>query len=482
MFYQLWKELRGQTAEKFRTTYTHPMDDGQCRAFKIRFDGEGVDDYGGPYREIFQQMCDELQASDPSSTRARDGDGGSGANSALNNRQTIGAFNLDGISMNLDESLESIGSIGSIGTMNNNNPNGDEEGQPLRHPDKCLLPLLMPTPNWTAAECKERYKYMFNIGSRSDLHMDLFDFMGRIVGVAVRSRVSVDLALPSIIWKSVVRERLSEVDLASFDVHAYQYVTHLSGIQKRLRTSRSTSEKEQATAEAACLLQDLTWSAVLSDGSVVDLRENGRQQPVEVECLGEYLTKYVKARLTESAEAIEAFREGFLTVIPESALTVLQWHELQSLVCGANEIDVDRLRKNTEYDEDVSPTDPHIQLFWRVLSSFSEVEKSAFLRFVWARPTLPPKGVAFPQKFKVQGCSGDDAKVKPEELLPRAHTCFFSINLPKYEDETVMAAKLKYAIFNCTEMDADFRLTDASVVGWTGADDDSERPAPTVLE
>lgn len=29
-----------------------------------------------------------------------------------------------------------------------------------------------------------------------------------------------------------------------------------------------------------------------------------------------------------------------------------------------------------------------------------------------------------------------------------------------------MAEKLRYAIFNCTEMDADFRLTDSDVVGW----------------
>lgn len=33
-----------------------------------------------------------------------------------------------------------------------------------------------------------------------------------------------------------------------------------------------------------------------------------------------------------------------------------------------------------------------------------------------------------------------------------------------------MAEKLRYAISNCTEMDADFRVTDTDVAGWgTGA-------------
>ena len=201
---------------------------------------------------------------------------------------------------------------------------------------------------------------------------------------------------------------------------------------------------------------------------------------MEVEALGEYLNKYVHARLRENAEAIEAFREGLISVIPENAITILNWEELQNLVCGANVIDIDRLRQNTEYDEDVSPQDSHIQIFWKVLRSFTEKEKSAFLRFVWARPTLPPKGVAFPQKFKIQGCSGGDSNVEAESLLPRAHTCFFSINLPKYSNEEVMATKLRYAIFNCTEMDADFRLTDTSVAGWVLGD--GERPPPSLID
>ena len=31
------------------------------RAFKVKFAGEGADDYGGPYREVFTSLCSELQ-------------------------------------------------------------------------------------------------------------------------------------------------------------------------------------------------------------------------------------------------------------------------------------------------------------------------------------------------------------------------------------------------------------------------------------
>ena len=62
---------------------------------------------------------------------------------------------------------------------------------------------------------------------------------------------------------------------------------------------------------------------------------------------------------------------------------------------------------------------------------------------------------------------GDEAQVKPDSYLPKAHTCFFSINLPKYTSKAMMTEKLRYAITNCTEMDADFRITDSDVTGWT---------------
>ena len=106
-------------------------------------------------------------------------------------------------------------------------------------------------------------------------------------------------------------------------------------------------------------------------------------------------------------------------------------------------------------------------MFWHVLQhDFNETEKSSFLRFVWARPTLPPKGIEFPQKFKIQSAVGETIEINQDHYLPKAHTCFFSINLPRYSNKEIMIEKIKYAILNCTEMDADFKVTDTEVAGW----------------
>ena len=39
--------------------------------------------------------------------------------------------------------------------------------------------------------------------------------------------------------------------------------------------------------------------------------------------------------------------------------------------------------------------------------------------------------------------------------LPVAHTCFFSIELPKYSSDEVMRSKLKFVINHCVTIDAD---------------------------
>lgn len=412
MLCQLWKELHKHSSERMRVSYTHPMDDGQARTFKIRFDGEGVDDYGGPYREIFQQICDELQKPDPSELRT--------------------AGNSNG---RPDSSTNSASLATSQANPSNDSLSRDDGAQSARIPVRCFLPLLHPTPNWRASECSERYCYVFHPASCCDLRKDLFRFMGELVGIALRSRVTLDLSFPSFIWKSIVKEQLRDTDIASFDAPASDFVQHLIEIQNR--------QTDANTAEAQELLQDLTWTAVRCDGRVVELVPGGVTRPVLPNEIREYVTAYVESRLGEFSLAIECFCEGLTTVIPESAICLLKWEELRTLVCGSRGVDVSRLRENTEYDDDVSCDDPHIVAFWEVLESFSEEEKISFLRFVWARPTLPPKGVAFPQKMKIQSAVGDDAAVKPDQYLPRAHTCFFSINLPRYSSKEVREMNLK---------------------------------------
>jgi len=116
-------------------------------------------------------------------------------------------------------------------------------------------------------------------------------------------------------------------------------------------------------------------------------------------------------------------------------------------------------------------------MFWNVLESFENKDRAAFLRFVWGRIRIPKRRSEFKQKFKIQSSSEDEASSSStssdgadqanneDQKLPKAHTCFFSLSLPRYRNEKTMREKLLYAIHNCVEMDADFRLSAGEMQG-----------------
>jgi len=142
--------------------------------------------------------------------------------------------------------------------------------------------------------------------------------------------------------------------------------------------------------------------------------------------------------------------------IPIDYLKIFTWQEVENVFCGDSDYDVDTLMKQTLY-EDVSPSEPHIQYFWTVMKEFSPAERTLFLQFAWARSKFPISGHTEARYFKLQG-PPPNSHENPDNYLPVSHTCFFSVNLPRYSSITVMREKLLYAITHCKEMDNDFRL------------------------
>jgi len=117
----------------------------------------------------------------------------------------------------------------------------------------------------------------------------------------------------------------------------------------------------------------------------------------------------------------------------------------------------------TEYSG-VSESDQHVRFFWEALESFSNEEREMFLRFTWGRSRLPMTLNDFPQRFKIQSFNSSPA----DQYYPVAHTCFFSLELPRYSTLDIMKEKIRYAIYNCQEIDGDETGVGmaAAAMGW----------------
>lgn len=78
---------------------------------------------------------------------------------------------------------------------------------------------------------------------------------------------------------------------------------------------------------------------------------------------------------------IDAFLEGFHDLVPPELISIFDANELELLISGLPDIDVDDLRANTDY-HGYQPNDPSIGHFWSIIKSLSQEDKAQFIQFV----------------------------------------------------------------------------------------------------
>lgn len=102
----------------------------------------------------------------------------------------------------------------------------------------------------------------------------------------------------------------------------------------------------------------------------VELKDNGAELPVTYDTRTEFADLVLKARLNEAEQQIASLRKGtsmhcasvFLpppsqalcltglnAVVPVGMLSLFSWGDLELMVCGNPEIDIESLRKHTIY-------------------------------------------------------------------------------------------------------------------------------------
>lgn len=182
---------------------------------------------------------------------------------------------------------------------------------------------------------------------------------------------------------------------------------------------------------------------------VIDLIPNGRNIPVDDNNKIEYVKLIAQHRMTTAIRSqTDSFLEGFYELIPPELIAIFSPTELELLVCGLPDVDIEELRINTEYQQ-FTANEKYIGWFWDALRSFSREEKALFLQFVTGTskvqlisnascscecPSLrclcfcvqqvpldgfaALQGMGGVQKFSIHRSFDDTGK------LPTAHTCF----------------------------------------------------------
>lgn len=121
----------------------------------------------------------------------------------------------------------------------------------------------------------------------------------------------------------------------------------------------------------------------------VELGQGGEERTVTMQNREEFVYKLYNWMLTGCiVDQLQSLREGFNFLIPPAKLTGFTPYELELVLSGQLNIDMDYLQDHTSYLSYTRDSEP-VEWLWEVLSEFSQAERGKFLQFTTGSGCLP---------------------------------------------------------------------------------------------
>ena len=261
-------------------------------------------------------------------------------------------------------------------------------------------------------------------------HLSFFKFSGMIIAKAIRDQCFLDCHFSREVYKNILGKPVSLKDMESLDPDYYKSLVWI------LENDITDIIEETFSVE----------TDDYGEHKVVDLIENGRNIAVTESNKQEYVKKIVEYKLNTSVkEQMDNFLVGFYSLIPKDLISIFDEQEVELLISGLPDIDVDDWKNNTTY-VNYTASCKQVNYFWRAVRSFDVEERAKLLQFVTGTSKVPLNG------FKeLSGANGtckfsihrDYGSV---ERLPSSHTCFNQLNLPAYNSYETLRSALLHAI------------------------------------
>uniref|UniRef100_A0A1A8SLQ0 E3 ubiquitin-protein ligase n=2 Tax=Nothobranchius rachovii TaxID=451742 RepID=A0A1A8SLQ0_9TELE len=285
-----------------------------------------------------------------------------------------------------------------------------------------------------------------------------FRFLGKLMAKAIMDFRLLDLplGLPFYKWMLRYEMSISSHDLTNIDPGVAKSIQHLEDIirqKKRLEQDRSqTREALQMALESlnmnGCSVEDLGLDFTLPGFPNIELKKGGKDVPVTIYNLEEYLRLVVYWTLNEGvSRQFESFREGFESVFPLHHLQYFYPEELDQLLCGSKSEtwDVKTLMECCRPDHGYTHDSRAIRFLFEVLSSFDAEQQRLFLQFVTGSPRLPVGGFRSLNPPLTIVRKTFESTENPDDFLPSVMTCVNYLKLPDYSSIEIMREKLLIA-------------------------------------
>ncbi|XP_029445408.1 E3 ubiquitin-protein ligase HECW1 [Rhinatrema bivittatum] len=261
-------------------------------------------------------------------------------------------------------------------------------------------------------------------------HLEWFRFSGRILGLALIHQYLLDAFFTRPFYKALLRLPCDLSDLEYLDEEFHQSLQWM---------------KDNDITD----ILDLTFTVneeVFGQVTERELKSGGSNTQVSEKNKKEYIEKMVKWRVERGVvQQTEALVRGFYEVVDSRLVSVFDARELELVIAGTAEIDLNDWRNNTEYRGGYHDGHIVIRWLWVAVERFNNEQRLRLLQFVTGTSSVPYEGFA-----ALRGSNGLRRfcieKWGKITSLPRAHTCFNRLDLPPYPSYSMLHEKLLTAV------------------------------------
>ena len=257
----------------------------------------------------------------------------------------------------------------------------------------------------------------------------VFKFIGRIVGKALFDGCYLDAHFTRAFYKQMIGHPLNYGDFEDYDPEYFKNLKWLIDNDPAPLSLTFTVEQNEFGLNRE-----------------VELKPGGASIEVTQANKNEYIDLLVKHKLSDQAKKqVQEFLQGLYDVVPRNLLRIFDPKEVELMISGLPEININDLEKHTEY-AGYSKDSVIIRWFWKTLRSYDTNLKAGFLQFVTGTSKVPLEGFEF-----LKGMGGNVQRFQihksfTPQNLPTSHTCMNQLDLPEYSSEEELKEKLTKAI------------------------------------
>ena len=226
--------------------------------------------------------------------------------------------------------------------------------------------LFIKTPNNKYDNGELRDRYIINPNCNNINHKKAFEFIGKLMILAISSGETLNLNLHPIIWKSLLENQITFKEYETIDYYFYNTIE---------KVKEGFYKKDKNLIDSL----DLNFVIKNSNEKDIELIKNGQDIKVTLENVEKFIDLAQSMRLNEINEQIKCIKDGLYSAIGKIILQLLNWKQLEEMVCGEAKFDIVDFKKHTKY-ANCNSNDEIIKWFWEWLENCKEEYKFKYLK------------------------------------------------------------------------------------------------------